>query len=80
MVTDPRHLLLLGTPQVHPMEPGKTLMNSFMFNVALVLLCVLVSPATAHRPPIHLHLCVLVFSTAGDGVPDGGVFIIRAAV
>jgi hypothetical protein len=29
--------------QVHPMEPGKTLMNSFMFNVALILLCVLVS-------------------------------------
>ena len=29
--------------QVHPMEPGKTLMNSFMFNIALVLLCVLVS-------------------------------------
>jgi hypothetical protein len=28
--------------KVHPMEPGKTLMNSFMFNVALVLLCTLV--------------------------------------
>ena len=26
---------------VHPLEPGKTLLNSFMFNVQLVLLCVL---------------------------------------
>lgn len=30
--------------KVHPMEVGKTLMNSFMFNIALILLCVL--PAT----------------------------------
>lgn len=30
--------------KVHPMEPRKTLMNSFVFNVALILLCVL--PAT----------------------------------
>jgi LMBR1 domain-containing protein 1 len=27
--------------EVHPLEPGKTLLNSFMFNVQLVLLCVL---------------------------------------
>lgn len=27
--------------KVHPLEPGKTLMNSFVFNVALVLLCCL---------------------------------------
>ena len=27
--------------KVHPMEPGKTLMNSFMFNTGLVLLCTL---------------------------------------
>ena len=34
---------LCPSTQVHPMEPGKTLMNSFMFNVSLVLICVLVS-------------------------------------
>ena len=30
---------LLSTDQVHPMEIGKTLMNSFMFNLAYVPKC-----------------------------------------
>ena len=24
---------------IHPMEPGKTMMNSFLFNVGIILLC-----------------------------------------
>jgi hypothetical protein len=40
--------------KVHPMEPGKTLMNAFVFNIALVLLCVLVSPV------VSTLLCLMV--------------------
>jgi hypothetical protein len=70
--------------KVHPLETGKTLLNSFAFNIALVLLCVLVSGHARAGGGGGCHCLAIrpsplpVLFAAGDSVLHGGVQPVRA--